>query len=47
MTCPRHCDCSHPGECLFATLAPERPSFAMWIVGAVVLAVAILAVLLI
>jgi hypothetical protein len=43
--CPRQCDCSHPSECIFNQVAPERPSYAVvWIVGAVT--VALIAVIL-
>ncbi len=43
--CPRQCDCSHPSECLFTQTQPEQPSFVVvWVVGAFVLAVAILLV---
>ncbi|MBP1820954.1 hypothetical protein [Mycobacterium sp. OAE908] len=39
--CPRQCDCHHPSECIF-NRAPERPSYAVvWIVGAVMVAVAV------
>jgi hypothetical protein len=47
--CPRHCDCSHPSECIFnqPQAEAERPSYAVvWIVGAVVV-VAVLAILLV
>ena len=45
--CPRQCDCHHPSECFFKQSAPERPSFAVvWVVGAVAVAAAAVAVLL-
>lgn len=44
--CPRQCDCHHPSECIFNQSAPERPSFAVvWVVGAVVVAVALVLIL--
>jgi hypothetical protein len=46
--CRRRCDCHHPSECIFNQAAPERGSLAVvWIVGAVVLAAAFLAAILV
>lgn len=48
--CPRHCDCTHPSECLFSPPEPERPSAVMlWIFGGlafwVIVAVVLIVVL--